>query len=153
MTAAALEAEVVAVGAKALAGIAALEADVQAFPWTHGQFADSLAAGHRIRALYAGGELAGFSVTMAVLDEAHLLDIVVGRSWQGRGFGGRLLRQAMAEALAAGAGRLFLEVRQSNAPAIGFYEHFGFRRIGLRRGYYPAAAGREDALVFERELP
>jgi ribosomal-protein-alanine N-acetyltransferase len=132
--------------------IAILEAAVQDFPWTRRHFADSLAAGHRLRVCRDGAALAGFSVAMTVLDEAHLLDIVVGREWQGRGMGAALLRGVMDEALGSGAGKIFLEVRASNEQAIGFYERFGFARIGLRRGYYPAVTGREDALIYQREL-
>lgn len=139
-------------GAGDLDPIAILEASVQDFPWTRRHFADSLAAGHRLRVCRDGSALAGFSVAMTVVDEAHLLDIVVGHDWQGRGMGAALLRGVMDEALASGAGKIFLEVRASNEQAIGFYERFGFVRIGLRRGYYPAATGREDALIYQREL-
>lgn len=135
-----------------LDAIAILEASVQDFPWTRRLFADSLAARHRLRICRDGATLAGFSVAMTVLDEAHLLDIVVARPWQGRGVGAALLRGVMDEALASGASRIFLEVRASSEQAIGFYERFGFSRIGRRRGYYPAPTGREDALIYQREL-
>ena len=63
-----------------------------------------------------------------------------------------MLQQIMDDARAAGALRLLLEVRPSNRQAIDFYRRFGFKQIGVRRAYYPAAAGREDALVFDKEL-
>ena len=66
--------------------------------------------------------------------------------------GARLLLQVIEAARAGGAVHLFLEVRRSNEQAIGFYRRFGFVRIGVRRGYYRSAAGREDALVFDKEL-
>jgi ribosomal-protein-alanine N-acetyltransferase len=135
-----------------LDAIAALEASLQAFPWASGHFADSLAAGHRLRVGRCAGVLAGFSVAMQVLDEVHLLDIAVGRPWQGRGCGRQLLAGVVAEAAAAGARHVLLEVRRSNMQAIDFYTHHGFRQIGVRRAYYPAAIGREDALVFDKEL-
>jgi ribosomal-protein-alanine N-acetyltransferase len=47
---------------------------------------------------------------------------------------------------------MFLEVRPSNRPGQALYERFGFRKVARRRGYYPAAAGREDALVLSRAL-
>jgi [ribosomal protein S18]-alanine N-acetyltransferase len=99
-----------------------------------------------------GGELVGFSIVMRVLDEAHLLNIGVADRYQGKGYGARMLRNAMACARQGGASRIFLEVRPSNARAVELYRHFGFRQIGLRKDYYPAVAGREDALVFEKEL-
>jgi ribosomal-protein-alanine acetyltransferase len=90
---------------------------------------------------------------MRALDEAHLLVIGVERARQGQGLGAELLQCAMRASAAVGVRRMLLEVRVSNARAIAFYEDFGFARIGLRRGYYPAAVGREDALVLARELP
>lgn len=144
--------EIVAAVLGDLDAMTALEASVQAFPWTRDHFADSLASGYRVRVCSAAGGMAGFSVALSVLDEAHLLDIAVARRWQGQGIGAALLRGVMDEALGSGATKIFLEVRASNAQAIGFYERFGFTRIGLRRGYYPAAVGREDALIYQREL-
>ncbi len=133
--------------------VTALEASLQAFPWSRGNFADSLAAGHSALVGRAGTDVVGFSIVMMVLDEAHLLDIGVDRRYQGRGHGAALLRRAMDDAQVAGARRLLLEVRPSNRQAVEFYLRFGFTQIGVRRGYYPAAAGREDALVFDKELP
>ena len=135
-----------------LDAVAALEASLQGFPWTRRNFEDSLNAGYSVWVLLVGGQLAGFSVTMVVLDEAHLLNIGVAKAYQGRGYGARLLRQAMAYAGQAGASRLFLEVRPSNARAVQLYRDFGFRQIATRKGYYPAPFGREDALVFDKEL-
>ena len=136
-----------------LDSVTALEASLQAFPWSRGNFADSLAEGHTMLACRAGADTVGFSIVMPVLDEAHLLNIGIDRRHQGQGYGAALLRRVMDDARAAGARRLLLEVRPSNRQAVEFYLRFGFTQIGVRRGYYPAAAGREDALVFDKELP
>ncbi len=135
-----------------LDSVAALEASLQAFPWSRGNFADSLTAGHSVWVCRLGGDLIGFSVVMSVIDEAHLLNIGVCQRYQGQGYGARLLRHAMECARLGGANKLFLEVRPSNERALDLYHHFGFRKIGLRKGYYPAAIGREDGLVFDKEL-
>lgn len=135
-----------------LDAVAALEGGLQIFPWTRGNFADSLQSGYSAWIVRIGGELVGFSVVMRVLDEAHLLNIGVAERYQGKGYGARMLRNAMECARLAGASRIFLEVRPSNARAVELYQHFGFRQIGLRKAYYPAIGGREDALVFEKEL-
>lgn len=147
-----IAAEMLPMNERDLDAVAALEAAVQDFPWSRGNFSDSLAAGHAVWVCRLGGELVGFSVVMIVIDEAHLLNVAVAPRFQGQGYGARLLNHAMEQAGRHGACRLYLEVRPSNAAAVRLYRHFGFRQIGLRRGYYPAAAGREDALVFEREL-
>jgi ribosomal-protein-alanine N-acetyltransferase len=68
------------------------------------------------------------------------------------GFGARLLRQAMISGRLGGAATLLLEVRPSNEKALELYRHFGFQQIGVRRGYYPAEKGREDALVLTHSL-
>jgi ribosomal-protein-alanine N-acetyltransferase len=135
-----------------LDAVAVVEATLQAFPWSRGHFADSLAAGHSAWVLRRGGELIGFSVFMWVIDEGHLLNLSVAARHQGCGHGARLLRQAMENASQNGVSRFFLEVRPSNAKAVALYRHFGFQEIGQRKAYYPAANGREDALVFAKEL-
>jgi len=135
-----------------LDAVAALEASLQVFPWSRGNFTDSMAVGHSVWVLRIGGDLVGFSVVMSVLDEAHLLNIGVCKRYQGQGYGARLLRHAMENARLNHASKLFLEVRPSNERAVELYRHFGFRQIGLRKGYYPATIGREDALIFDKEL-
>lgn len=152
MSALPLSAEFLPMNERDLDAVAALEASLQAFPWSRGNFADSLAGGHSVWVLRLGGELIGFSIVMSVIDEAHLLNIGVCARYQGRGYGARLLRHAMQCARQGGATRLFLEVRPSNERAVELYRHFGFRQIGRRKGYYPAAVGREDALIFDKEL-
>ncbi|MCL2344540.1 MAG: ribosomal protein S18-alanine N-acetyltransferase [Desulfobulbus sp.] len=152
MSVLALAAESFPMNERDLDAVAALEASLQAFPWSRGHFADALAAGYSAWVLRRGGELLGFSVVMQVIDEAHLLNIGIAIPHQGRGHGARLLRQVMERASLTGATRLFLEVRPSNESAVKLYRHFGFRQIGQRKDYYPAVTGREDALVFDKEL-
>jgi ribosomal-protein-alanine N-acetyltransferase len=135
-----------------LDAVTALDASLQEFPWSRGNFADSLAAGHASYIARIDGDLAGFAVVMTVLDEAHLLAIGIARRCQRQGLGAALLIQVSADARAGGARRLLLEVRRSNVQAANFYRCSGFAQIGVRRGYYPAADGREDALIFDKEL-
>ena len=79
--------------ARDLDEVAALEAHLQAFPWTQGHFADSLTAGHSVWVLRSGSQLIGFAVVMVVLDEAHLLNIGVDARLHGQGFGAREVQQ------------------------------------------------------------
>lgn len=136
-----------------LDAVTALEASLQDFPWSRGHFADSQKDGHPALVCRVGAETVGFAVSMVVLDEAHLLNIGIDRRFQGQGYGAALLQRVLDDAWALGVRRLLLEVRPSNRQAIVFYLRFGFTQIGLRRGYYPAASGREDALIFDKELP
>jgi ribosomal-protein-alanine N-acetyltransferase len=87
------------------------------------------------------------------VDEVHLLNITVAPAWQGQGWGRVLLDALAVWARGQGAQWLWLEVRASNARAQRIYEHHGYRRVGERKGYYPAGFGRrEDAIVMSLKL-
>lgn len=144
--------EFLPMNAKDLDQVLAIEAVVYPFPWSRGNFADSLQAGYSCWVAREGGELAGYLVLMPSLDETHLLNISVARERQGQGYGARLLRFAMEVSSHGGATAMLLEVRPSNGPALALYRNYGFAEIGRRKGYYPADGGREDALVLRREL-
>jgi ribosomal-protein-alanine N-acetyltransferase len=148
----ALPVDILPMSAADLDEVAAIESTVHPFPWTRGNLADALAAGYAAWVCRIGGELIGYTIVMLAVDEAHLLNVSVAEKWQGAGFGARLLRHAMHAARRLGARTLLLEVRPSNARALDLYRHFGFVRIGVRKDYYPAAGGREDALVLQRQL-
>jgi ribosomal-protein-alanine N-acetyltransferase len=132
--------------------VLAIEYRVYPFPWSRGNFADSMTSGYSCWVCRVGGELVGYLVLMLAVDDAHLLNISVSEKRQGMGFGARLLRQAMISGRLGGAATLLLEVRPSNEKALELYRHFGFQQIGVRRGYYPAEKGREDALVLTHSL-
>lgn len=138
--------------AREIDSVAALESCVQDFPWSAGNFSDSLQAGHSCWVMRLNGDLIGFFIVMPILDEAHLLNLAIAPAQQGQGMGARLLRHAMLSAKENGAASMLLEVRPSNTQALKLYRHFGFVQIGQRRDYYPALTGREDALVFRKEL-
>lgn len=129
-----------------------MEQRVHACPWTQGNFIDSLHAGHAAWLLYLDQVLVGHAVYSQVLDEAELLDIAVDADYQRRGLGEQCMKFLMTEAQRRGAKQMFLEVRASNHAAQALYARSGFKQVGLRRDYYPGAAGREDALLLMREL-
>ena len=131
-----------------LPAVMAIETAIYAFPWTPGNFRDSLAAGYGCWMYVRDGEPIGYAVLMHASDEAHLLNLSIAARWQRQGYGSLLLQQLCEVARGHGARLLFLEVRPSNAAALRLYERHGFQRIGLRRDYYPAPAAREDALIF-----
>lgn len=132
-----------------LPAVLAIEQAVYPFPWTHGNFVDSLAAGHAAHVLRAGdGPIAGYSVALTGVQEMHLLNLTVSPSWQRCGHARALLDALVAQCRREGSEALWLEVRPSNLRARAVYRRYGFEEIGLRRGYYPAAGGkREDACV------
>jgi len=132
--------------------VAELERTLYEFPWSRGNFSDSLAAGYSAWMFRRDQALVGYAVMMQVLDEAHLLNISIHRSWQRRGYGRLLLAHLEAVARRDGSNCMFLEVRPSNVSGRGLYGGSRYRQIGVRRGYYPSAWGREDALVLKKDL-
>lgn len=135
-----------------LPAVAEAEARIYPFPWTLGNFRDSLLCEDRAWVWEDAAGLVGYAVVNQVLDEAQLLNISLLPERQGRGLGTRLLQFVCDDARAHRASRLFLEVRPSNAAGQALYRRFGFVPVGLRKGYYPAAGGREDAIVMELKL-
>ncbi|MDR2014136.1 MAG: ribosomal protein S18-alanine N-acetyltransferase [Azoarcus sp.] len=127
------------------------EISLHRFPWSRGNFTDSLAAGHACWLMHDAGAPVGYAVVLGVLDEAHLLNISVVRAAQGRGLGSRLLEHLLSTARNEGVRQFFLEVRPSNLSALALYRHAGFVEIARRRGYYPSQDGREDAIVMRLE--
>ena len=121
-------------------------------PWSIGNFADSLDAGYSMWLLEAGGEVMGYYAMMAATGEAHLLNLTIAPDWRRHGLGRDLLAHCLARACEQQAGSVFLEVRTSNIAAISLYHSSGFVDLAVRRAYYPAGAGREDALIMKKDL-
>lgn len=137
-----------------LDNVLAIEAAVYPFPWTRGNFVDSLAACYDARLLCAAdGSLCAYAVAMAGVQEMHLLNLSVAPTWQRRGLARGLLDRLVARGRASAAAWLWLEVRESNLRARAVYARYGFVAVGQRPGYYPAEAGRrEDACVMRLEI-
>ena len=132
-----------------LDAVMAVESAAYAFPWSRGNFIDSIAARYPARLLCSpGAELLGYFVAMAGVQEMHLLNLTVTPTAQGQGHARFLLDTLIALCPAHDTRTLWLEVRESNLRARRIYERLGFVQVGVRKGYYPAAlALREDAVV------
>ncbi len=135
-----------------LVTVMAIERAAYEFPWTEGIFRDCLRVGYCCWVLEEAGAVRGYGIMSVGAGEAHLLNLCIAPEVQRRGLGRRLLRHLLALARYHGASTVLLEVRKSNRRALRLYRGMGFREIGLRRDYYPAAQGREDALVLARRL-
>ncbi len=130
-----------------------IENVVYPFPWSAGNFTDSLKAGYDAWIFETARETIGYAIMMWIPDEVHLLNVSVAAALQGRGYGRAMLAWLCADALGRGARSMMLEVRPSNEHACALYRSVGFERIGVRKGYYPSQAGaREDALVLRKVL-
>ena len=129
-----------------LSEVASLEKALYAFPWSLGNFRDSVNAGYDCWVVTCGEAVIGYSVLMIALDEAHLLNFAVASEWQNQGIGRGFLAHMVQVAKQAGCLIVYLEVRPSNLSARHLYRTAGFQQIAIRPDYYPAVAGREDAL-------
>lgn len=94
------------------------------------------------------GEIAGYAVFWAVLDQGELGNVAVDESYRGRGIGSKLIQAVLNSAADRGVREIFLEVRSSNVGAQDLYKSFGFSEVGRRKNYYLEPL--EDALVMKK---
>ncbi len=150
-----------------LDAVHALETSAYAHPWSRKHFRDSLQAGYPavmllgdslphekpITARADGRRLLGYLVAMSGVDEVHLLNITVAPAHQRQGWARFMLDALALWSRGQQAHWLWLEVRESNAPARRLYERYGFTQVGVRKGYYPTGQiQREDAVVMSLPL-
>jgi [ribosomal protein S18]-alanine N-acetyltransferase len=138
-----------------LPGVATLEAEIHAAPWTLGNFRDALAAGYATQVGERDGRIVAYGVLMSGPGEAQVLNLSVIPPCRREGIGRRLLRRLLDDARRLGAEQVFLEVRVSNTAAIALYHAEGFGEVARRGEYYPPSRPgdvREDALVMRREV-
>lgn len=129
-----------------------IEREVHVHPWTLGNFSDALRSGYQCKVFESAGVMVGYAVMMLAVDEAELLDIAIDKGHQRKGVGRKLLEAMLSLARHENMRRMVLEVRASNQAAIALYRASGFEQIGLRRDYYPATKGREDAILMGKGL-
>ncbi len=130
-----------------LDAIMKIEPQIYPHPWTRGNFSDSISSGYSALVLLDDDKIIGYALLMMVLDEAHLLNLSIVNAYQKQGLGRYLLEYMLEIAKNHHATNMFLEVRPSNISAIALYENIGFNEMSIRRNYYPAANGREDAVL------
>src|ERR1700724_1100654 len=135
-----------------VAEVVAIERAAYQFPWSEGIFRDCLRVGYLCRVVTVDRQVLAYGVMSFGAGEAHTLNLCVSEAYRCRGVGKRLLRALMERAAAAGMAEAFLEVRPSNTAAIRLYLALGFEQVGMRRGYYQAVGGREDAAVLKLSL-
>lgn len=132
--------------------IAALDAQCYTFPWTLGNFADSLHSGYRCCVYAYDVNIIGYAVMMRAVDESHLLNITIAPESQGQGWGRKLMAHVVICAQQDNVDWLWLEVRPSNVVAKKLYESMAFEFVAVRKNYYPAVEGREDAVIMRLPL-
>ncbi len=125
------------------------EREIFLFPWSQGNFADSIKSGYICQVLEQTNTLIGYGIMMISPEEAHLLTLGIAANWQKKGWGRKLLQHFIQLAQEENVKSIFLDVRESNLGAAQLYKQIGFQHIATRKGYYPAMCGREDALVMQ----
>ena len=129
-----------------------IEREIFLFPWSEMNFADSIRAGYYCRVVELNDFLIGYAIMLTGPDEAHILTIGISAQWQHQGWGCKMLQYFIDLARQQQAIAVLLDVRESNIAAANLYRRLGFKQIAIRKGYYPAMCGREDALVMRLEL-
>jgi ribosomal-protein-alanine N-acetyltransferase len=132
--------------------VVALERASYQFPWSEGIFRDCLRVGYTCRVVTSANRVIGYGVMSVGAGEAHILNLCIDSAFRCQGIGRRMLDYLLDKGAAAGMSEAFLEVRPSNTAAIRLYLSLGFDQVGMRRGYYQAVGGREDAAVLKLNL-
>ncbi len=133
-----------------LSEVMRIETLAHLFPWSERVMQDCLHAGYTCSVIELRQLVVGFSLLSFAADEAHLLNICIDPMFQRQGLGRQLMENVMRQSRERKVKRIFLEVRISNQSALQLYQSMGFRQIGVRRDYYPAEKGKEDALVLSK---
>lgn len=140
-------------GESDLDAILDIERGRYSYPWSEAQFLECIKdEGYEAWGSFLGGQLIGYLIHWQVLDEAHLMNLCVRRSYGRQGGGRQLLRHWIARMISQSMRELTLEVRQSNAPAQALYSSEGFVSVGERPDYYPDAGNRESAIIMKLRL-
>jgi len=132
--------------------IGVIEREGYQFPWSEGIFRDCLRVGYVCRVAEVDGDMAGYGIMSVGAGEAHVLNVCIREGYRCRGLARKMLIYLLERARSAGMQEAFLEVRPSNVVASRLYRSLGFEQVGIRKGYYQAAGGREDAEVLRRML-
>jgi len=129
-----------------------IENSIYTHPWTEGIFNDCIRVGYNCWVYTEEDKIQSYGLVSIAANEAHILNLCVAPAAQGQGLGKLMLHKLIHLAEERLSDSIFLEVRESNVVALKLYEQEGFNRIGLRKNYYPADEGKEDALVFAKAL-
>ena len=132
--------------------VIAVEKKAYPHPWTLGIFRDCLRVGHTAWLMTLDKKVIGYSMVMLSPGEAHILNICIDPEYQAKGLGRHLLRHLIKKTDQTDIDMVLLEVRRSNMSAQLLYKSEGFHELGVRKAYYPAQDGREDAIILAKYL-
>lgn len=132
--------------------VISLENEVYEFPWSERIFRDCIRVGYDCWLVLELNKIVGHAVLSVAAGECHMLNLSIAKQHQGKGWGKIFIGFLLEIARKKHADVMMLEVRPSNTLAINCYNSSGFNEIGCRKDYYPAPGGKEDALLFARQI-
>jgi ribosomal-protein-alanine N-acetyltransferase len=135
-----------------LKSVITVEKKAYPHPWTLGIFRDCLRIGYNAWVMTLDKEIIGYGIVMLSAGEAHILNICIEPDFQKKGLGRYLLRHILKKSKQTDVDMVLLEVRRSNTAAQQLYQSEGFHELGVRKAYYPADNGREDAIILAKYL-
>ncbi len=121
-------------------------------PWTIGIFRDCIRVGYNAWVMILDENIIGYGIVMLSPGEAHILNICIDPDYQGKSLGRYLLRHLVKKSQQTDIDMVLLEVRRSNTNAQQLYVSEGFHELGVRKAYYPADDGREDAIILAKYI-
>lgn len=139
-------------GERDIDGVVAIERAAYDFPWSANIFAECMKAGYVCRVCVSGVDLVGYGIMSMGAGESHIMNLCVHPDESGNGYGSLLMEDMLSIARRSRVRITFLEVRTSNRRAHSLYQHLGFNEVGVRKNYYPAKKGREDAYVLAKTM-
>jgi len=135
-----------------LDSVMVVERAAYTYPWTEAILKDCLRVGYYCVVCEIDGLVVAHGIMSFGVRECHILNVCVHPDYQRRGVATQLIQYLLETSRWKGADVAFLEVRITNDGACKLYKRLGFSEIGVRKNYYPARSGREDALILSLEL-
>lgn len=135
-----------------VAYVLTVENEVYPYPWTERILQDCIRVGYDCWLSLENDAIVAHAVVSVAAGESHLLNLSVSAKHQGKGIGKAFIDFLIDTVRSKNATVMLLEVRPSNLQAISCYDAVGFNEIGCRKNYYPTANGKEDALLYAKEI-
>jgi ribosomal-protein-alanine N-acetyltransferase len=129
-----------------------VENEVYPYPWTERILQDCIRVGYDCWLALENDDIVGHAVVSVAAGESHLLNLSVSKRHQSKGIGKAFIDFLIDIVRSKSATVMLLEVRPSNIQAINCYDAVGFNEIGCRKDYYPTTNGKEDALLYAKEI-
>ena len=134
-----------------LADVVAIETTSYDFPWSEKILKDCILQNYDCY-VAEGLKIVGYVIANITSQESHVLNLTIDSDYRGFGLGSSFIDLVVNECKIKKSHSIFLESRVSNTIARNLYQKYGFRSIGIRKNYYRNSSGREDAVVYRKNI-